>query len=487
MLKKSFRSILILSVLAFGAPLSLVSSASANLAGQETPLDPAGAAYEVNPDRDGNLWVSDNTAGEIRAYAPDGSSVSIYSGLGAVSDARAAPNGLVWYVDQENRRLERLDPSAKNQVFWQLPPGGNSGFGTAFDQLGRVWVSDFNQSMLFRFDPVSNQMCSLDTSALAIGGSPYLVPEDGWLWLSDFYGNAVLKINPLNNQLTRWQMVSIDWDFEAEGLDGDGAGGLWFADANTNSLGRLDLSDPGGSRLLRYQLPAGSGKPHMLVSQDQLVWYSGLEPARLGALDPSAATPTLFTPEVSQTTLTPVCETRSPSVPQAVSVSDQTPTWNPADYQVTAQPGGWQVITLGMDSYPWGLALQDGYLWTVDNGQQAFIRISLERTLTACKLADEDGDLATMDDQSPVDGWGMTLYVDGQRFGILPTGGDGCASWDSMTIGHTYQVTEETRQGWQPLDSTQCDLGVLVFTGEHTCQFVNTPGNILIYLPLVVR
>jgi hypothetical protein len=160
----------------------------------ETDLNPAGGAYEINPGPDGALWISDNLAGEIRCYAADGSAARIFSGLGAVSDARPAGGGQVWFIDQATRRLGRLDTTAGAAVYWQLPPGGAS--GTALDGQGRVWVSDFSQALLFRFDPPASHLCTFDTGELAEAGSAYLVVEGGALWLSDFYHNAVLRLNP---------------------------------------------------------------------------------------------------------------------------------------------------------------------------------------------------------------------------------------------------------------------------------------------------
>jgi len=452
MTHKSFRSFLLLGALMLGALISPIFSANAGLPAQKASLNPDGLAWEANPGPDGTLWISDNAAGEIRAYAADGSSVGVYSGLGQVSDARPGAGSTVWYVDQSNSSLMELDTSSKTTLNWVLSPGA-TGFGTALDNLGRVWVSDFDNTRLFRFDPATDTMCVLDTSALAkFSGSPYLAFDGTSLWFSDFYGNALLRLDTSTNHLTRW-LVSSGWDFEAEGLASDGAGGLWFADAFTTSLGRLDLSNPFAPRLLRYALPIGGGIPHMLVRDGQQVWYSGVNPSKLGSLNPSFATPTQFTPQVSQADTSPTCAKLEANTPQSVAFSTQLPDWTSANYEPTVFPGGWQVINLPATSTPWGLVRQGNDLWAVDQGRYMVLRIDVTSTVTACYLSDEDGDLSTTGDRSPIPGETVYLHVNYVRQvpGAL-TADDGCHTWTKLAPYQAYGVEQAATSEWELLN-----------------------------------
>jgi streptogramin lyase len=456
----------------------------------ETTLNPEGSAYELNLGPDGSLWVSDNLAGEIRRYAGDGSQLQVFSGLGAVSDARAGADGLAWYVDQDTRLIARLDPQAATIVTWPLPAGALSGFGTALDGQGRLWVSDFSQPILYRYDPDSMQMCSFDTSLLAGSGSPYLIVDGQSVWLSAFFHNAVMRLDMQTGQLTRWEYYSIYWDFEAEGLAADGAGGLWFADSNHNSLVRLDLSAPAEPRLLRYRLPAGNGDPVMLARLGDILWYSGLTPPALGRLDPSLVTPTIYTPQVDSVVLTADCSTPTASAPEAVVVTSSIPEWSESSYEVLAPAAGWTVLPLESDSFPWGVAVQGEDLWAVDNGQGKLLRKDVLTSLTACKLNDADGDPATSEDQSPLPGWTLYLTLNGQRQPGVLTGPDGCFTWPDLNIGIVTGVEEEQRPGWVALGPTSHDLGPLELGLSYQHSFVNTESVSLnggVYLPMLLR
>ncbi len=350
----------------------------------ETELNDLGSAYEVNLSANGAAWISDFSAGEIRYVSGDGSQQKIYHDLGYVSDARSADDLSVWYVEQDSRSLVRLDTALNTITSYPLPVLAANGFGTALGTSGSVWISDFSNNQIYRIIPSTLQRCAWDTSVLTSWGSPYLLFDGTFLWFSDFYDTALLRLNPASGMLERWELPS-GWVFEANALLSDGAGGLWFADLNNASIGRLDLTNPSSPRLLRYSLPAafgsepGQSAPVMLARQGGRLHFSVLHPGALGSLDPAAAAYTLFTPGHSQATLTPDCQTVTPGSPQAVEVDDSfEPVWTESNADYTQLTGGWRRLAVGdPDSYLWGLAIHNDTLWAVDNGRQVLLRVAV--------------------------------------------------------------------------------------------------------------
>jgi streptogramin lyase len=475
------------SDLSLAAPLARPAASAQVL---ETPLNEDGLAYEINAEPDGTLWVSDNLAGEIRAYAPDGSEVTIFSGLGSVSDARGGPGGYAWLVDQDTHRLSRLDPAEGTLESWDLPQAGAAGFGTALDEQGFVWVSDFGKALLFRFNPNSMEMCTYDTGQLAGSGSPYVAIQDGYVWLSAIYHNAVLRFDPSKDELTRWQFVSSTWDFEAEGITGDGEGGLWFADSNKASVGRLDLTNPQAPRFLRYPLPKGYGSPAMLARSGSLVWYSawGISSASLGSLNPPGATPSVFTPTIESMTLDPDCQTLPPGEDRAVEVTSEEPVWSEAGYPLMEPSDGWQVMPLPAESFPWGVAIQSTRLWAVDQGRSKLLQIELGVRVTACAVEDADGDLGSDHDRTPRPGLAVNLRADGKAESpSQTTGADGCTAWLDLLAGPTYGVELLNPGGETLLTPAIKDFDTSNPGEAHRYEFILTPGYTTVYVPLVRR
>jgi hypothetical protein len=109
-------------------------------------------------------------------------------------------------------------------------------------------------------------------------------------------------------------------------------------------------------------------------------------------------------------------------------------------------------------------------------------------SVTACKLADEDGELATTEDQSPQIDWTIFLVVDDvkQELG-QQTGLDGCTTWDNLVPVHTYGVEEDSPSGWTPLTPITHTFGTILPGSIQSHTFINHEEVVFIYLPMVVR
>ena len=133
-----------------GASDSLTVAKADGITVQEDSLNPAGIAYEINPDTRGNLWISDDGANQVWQFHPATGVVTTYTGLANASDARMDPAGMVWWTNAANTDLGRISPGTSTMVTWTLPGTGTL-WGTAFDDAGRVWTTDFSSGVVYRF------------------------------------------------------------------------------------------------------------------------------------------------------------------------------------------------------------------------------------------------------------------------------------------------------------------------------------------------
>ena len=80
--------------------------------------------------------------------------------------------------------------------------------------------------------------------------------------------------------------------------------------------------------------------------------------------------------------------------------------------------------------------------------------------VTACKVYDADGDMATTNDQELVVGWPVSLTEDGEVVDEQVTGANGCYTWSGLTphSGVYYDVHEGSWQGWAALGDTDYDF-----------------------------
>jgi hypothetical protein len=481
-------SVIILLFISFSNTHFPVSGVITTQTFWETDLNPDGYAYEINSGLDGTLWISDYSAGEIRAYQPSSNLMTIYADLGLVSDARPDGEGNVWFIDQGTDRLGKLNPFTGELLYWQL--GTNiSPFGTTIDPQNRIWVSLTNNSNLYLLTPGEEDegvLCTLDLIESGFNGSYYVVDESGTVWLG---GNTqvyrLIEVSESQYQLVKYT-PSGSMAFSAEGLLGDGDGGLWFADSSTNkAIVHLDVTS--GGSFNQFAIPRGI--PYMLTRQNDLIWFSGQEPGVLGSLDPFNLTPNVNFVNISESTLEPACDAITATTGIATKTSE-TPIWVESSYPIETTIG-WSVIDFGEDSHPWGIVITGGSLWMVDQDKdhKVLMRSDVEATITACKFSDADGELKTVEDREAIAGWQMKLFKNNVLIGTQTTAIDGCATWSNLPLGVAYTIEEEQRDGWVALEPANgvCDLGTFTQVRQYTCDFINWKEESNIFLPLVIK
>lgn len=466
------------SALLLLAFLALAGVASADLGAQETELNPEGQAYEVNAGPQGLLWISESKGKEIWALDPASGDYTVYQDAGAVSDARRAPDGTVWWIDQARNRLGLLWPDSQDVTLWDLPVE-TVPLGTAVDGNGQVWVTEFFRPRVYRFSVESSQLCTYTLAA--IGASDYILADGSDLWLGDWINDSIHRLDADSGLLTSW---TLPYNARPEGLALDGRGHFWWADSDRHHLARLE---PDLDRLTTYALPLGSA-PRMLAFSGNYLWYTEDNRRTLGRLDPFVATGTSQAIPTETTTLTHACSEISPATTDRLSTYGGTASWSSSTYTLTHDAGGWWIHDLPADAFPWGITASSGEVWMVDNGRQVLARLPDEATIAACKLADADGDPATTGDRTPLEGWTVYLVVDDQRQepGHL-TGPTGCYAWRDLAADHNYGVEEEAEPGWKALTPTSYQFGPVLPGASYVAEFVNAEGSENIYLPLVLR
>jgi hypothetical protein len=132
-------------------------------------------------------------------------------------------------------------------------------------------------------------------------------------------------------------------------------------------------------------------------------------------------------------------------------------------------PAGWTPLTPA--SHDFGPAMSgSSYSFTFKNFENV--------SVTACKLRDTDGDLATTNDQTPIAGWTVKLTKNGVVQDTQQTGADGCYTWTNLgpVPGGYYDVSEVVPPGWMPLTPTSYDFESPPHSGaSYSFTFVNTP------------
>lgn len=372
--------ILLLVVLLFSA----VMSARANWLAGEAVLNEGGSPYEINPDSEGGLWITDYGAGEIWRVDSDTGGYDLYKleypgdpNPPRPSDARRSGD-YFWWVDGEVGILGRAKIVDGEYTLWHVPEA--SGFyGTAVDTSGRLWFTDASNPKFYRLATDStDQLCTYN---LPDGGyTDYIVFHNGFLWLGEFEVNNsfpydqishLLRVNIETGAYQSWLLSDNSMPY---GLAADDEGDLWFSDFSFISLNEFD-SDT--NQLTSYELPLG-GSPQMIALEGNRVWYDGNN-GFIGVLDPAAAGSTVTSITPSNGTLSSGCKEILPSAPDSLFVdSGKFLAWEWFSYPTLVDANGWKIFSMPSGADPQGIAYQDGNIYVVDNYWGKLVKLPVE-------------------------------------------------------------------------------------------------------------
>ncbi|RLC75140.1 MAG: hypothetical protein DRJ03_30730 [Chloroflexi bacterium] len=349
-------------VMVLGLLVSITSAANVRPA-REMNLTLGGEVYEVTPDTQGNLWLSEYSADRVWQVNWATGAYTIYQGLPSASDARRDTAGDVWWADYDGGRLGRISLNTGTVTTWTLP-GADSPWGIAFDDAGQVWIADDDLPNVYSFNPTSTQVCTYTYDG---SYSSYVLFHKGYLWLGDYGDAQVVRLDPVTNQFARWSLTS---GASPYGLAMSSNDHLWWADKS----GFLGCLEPTNNKVTTYTLPGG-GEPAMVVPSGESVWYTEIT-GTFGVLNPSVVNEISVTVVPSTKTVTPSCSVLGAGISSSVSISTGMAVWSPAVITATVNSGGWQVYQLPSGANPWGIAAVGGSVWVADAGRDKLVWFS---------------------------------------------------------------------------------------------------------------
>jgi streptogramin lyase len=452
--------------------LVITVSARADLSVSEVDLNTDSAAYEINPDLSGILWISDFTAGQIWGVNPTSGHYDVYNVTGYPGDARQA-GGYVWWADGLSNIIGRVSTGGDHPFTKWVVSSANAFYGTNLDDLGRMYTVDSVDPVLYRLDADGGKICAFDLPGS--GASTYIVRSQGYLWLGDGISHLLLRFQISDGSLTSWSLPENSSPF---GMVVDDDENLWYIDTELNLIAQLN---PATNQLRSFVLPNGD-EPEMIAVQSIFVWYTEQSLPGIGRLDPTVASYTyqLLTSNNSQ--LTPNCTDISPSITGTMELTSGELSWADTTYPVDLSAGGWKIFKMPVNSLPWGITSPDmGYV--VDFGRQKLVRFStsIPTSLVVIKhVINDNGGLAVASD--------FTMNVEAVNPSQTSFPGAESPGTEVFVDPGTYSVTETDPNGYSVTYSTECS-GTIIAGQTKTCIITNDDisSTSSVYLPLVQK
>src|SRR6266576_579425 len=146
-------------------------------------------AYDVKPDKNGDVWFTDPRTNEIGKVEGKTMKVSLWSSPTADSYPRRmelGPDGMIYSGEYAGGKMLQFNP--KTQTFKEFPlPGPDpSPYALGFDADGYLWYDSHNMDIIGRFDPKTGKVIEYPVPHSELAMREFFRDSQGRMW----YGSA---------------------------------------------------------------------------------------------------------------------------------------------------------------------------------------------------------------------------------------------------------------------------------------------------------
>lgn len=216
--------------------------------------------------------------------------------------------GMVWYSDEAEGILGRLDPKTGATQEWQAPssmPGYPGGFhDLELDQDGNPWLGRHEYNGVAKFDKKTEQFTNYTIPNASPSTRPTFlaIRPDGKVWLKDNADNKVFLFDPQAGTYTAYDEYPPDLKLKSEeaatvggtrsgrvhhsiyGMNTDSEGNAYGADIGEGNIIKIDAKT---GKTTMYPTPTpNSGPRRMHVDSRDRLWIGEWWGNRLAMFDP---------------------------------------------------------------------------------------------------------------------------------------------------------------------------------------------------------
>ncbi len=220
---------------------------------------------DLEPDRDGNLWVGlmyqggvaklDRKSGRVQTWSVPKEWQTDATQQSFTSPTFSHVDGKVWVKNSDRAQILRLDPAAntwENFGTFTDPETKRTigSYGINADHNNNLYLLDFNAAGIGIVDAASRQLEVIHTAIPNSRPRRGSVDAQNRLWFAEYDGNAVGVLDPKTKQIKEWP-VPTPWSNPYDVVV-DRNGEAWTGSMMSDRIVRLDTKT---GRFTEYLLP----------------------------------------------------------------------------------------------------------------------------------------------------------------------------------------------------------------------------------------
>jgi len=198
-------------------------------------------------------------------------------------DPALAPDGSLWFTEQLQNKLGRLDPASGAFKEYPLKIEDSGPHGLVADSNGNIWFTGNGKGYIGKLDPKTGNVTAYkmpDEKA----EDPHTAVFDahGIMWFTVQVGNMVGRLDPHTGKV---ELKAVQGQRALPyGIAIDSKGVPFFCEFGTNKMAKID---PQTMAITEFTLPEGARPRRMAIDAEDRIYFTDYEGGNLGRLDPA--------------------------------------------------------------------------------------------------------------------------------------------------------------------------------------------------------
>ncbi len=197
-------------------------------------------------------------------------------------DPALAPDGSLWFTEQLQNKLGRLDPASGAFKEYPLKIEDSGPHGLVADSNGNIWFTGNGKGYIGKLDPKTGNVTAYkmpDEKA----EDPHTAVFDahGIMWFTVQVGNMVGRLDPHTGKV---ELKAVQGQRALPyGIAVNSKGVPFFCEFGTNKMAKID---PQTMAITEFPLPEGARPRRMAIDAEDRIYFTDYEGGNLGRLDP---------------------------------------------------------------------------------------------------------------------------------------------------------------------------------------------------------
>jgi virginiamycin B lyase len=200
-----------------------------------------GNKHTVRLDPSGNVWGSGQP---LTKFDPETRKFTRFDEVKIAYDVKPDKNGDVWFTQPGANKIGKVDGKTMKVSQWTVPTPKCYARRMEIGPDGMIWVGEFNAGKIARFDPATETFKEYTLPGPA--PTPYSMgfDADGYLWYDSHYMDELARFDTKTGDVVEYPVPHSE--IAMREFFRDAQGRMWYGTNPNNKVGYFYLANAGG-------------------------------------------------------------------------------------------------------------------------------------------------------------------------------------------------------------------------------------------------